>query len=227
LVRWVAWSVSSIGEAEAQLTYRLHPQPGWPWTLDLAVSYALVDRGLEVRTAVANASEPELASCPFGIGWHPYLAAFGGLVDDVVLTIPAGEAYRSDERGLPIGKYAVEGTDVDFRTGRPVGGAHLDTAFTALRPGPDGRTVIELSSVDGNQGAIDGRGVRLWMDSGYTHLMVYSGDTLGDPRRRRRGLAIEPMTCAPDMLRSGDGRRVLESGESFEAAWGLEPFSLM
>ncbi len=227
LVRWVAWTASSVGGSEAGLTYRLHPQPGWPWTLDLGVRYALVDRGLEVRTTVLNASGPEFGSCPFGIGWHPYVAAFGGLVDDIVLTIPAGVAYRSDERGLPIDKFAVEGTEFDFGTGRPVGGAHLDTGFTGLRSSPDGRTFVELAPVGGRKGARGGPGLRLWMDSGYTHLMVYSGDTLGDPARRRRGLAIEPMTGAPDMLRSGDGRRVLEPGESFEATWGLEPFSLM
>jgi aldose 1-epimerase len=64
------------------------------------------------------------------------------------------------------------------------------------------------------------------MDRAYTHLMIFSGDTLGDAARRRRGLAVEPMTCAPDMLRSGDGRLILEPGQTFAAAWGLQTFSL-
>jgi aldose 1-epimerase len=59
------------------------------------------------------------------------------------------------------------------------------------------------------------------MDRAFTHLMIYSGDTLAEVDRRRRGLAVEPMTCAPDMLRNGDGRLVLEEGEIFEARWGL------
>jgi aldose 1-epimerase len=227
LVRWLAWTVSSIGEAELRLTCRLHAQPGWPWTLDFEVTYVLGERGLHVRTAIANVSAPELGSCPFGIGWHPYLAAFGGLVDDVLLTIPAGQAYRSDGRGLPTGKYAVEGTGLDFRRGHPVGNARLDTAFTDMRPGLDGRSAIEMVPADEKHEIEPSRGVKLWMDSAYTHVMIYSGDTLGEPLRRRQGLAIEPMTCAPDMLRSGDGRLVLECGHTFDAAWGLEPFSLM
>ena len=51
--------------------------------------------------------------------------------------------------------------------------------------------------------------------------MVFSGDTLAEVDRRRRGLAVEPMTCAPDMLHNGVGRLVLGEGETFEAAWGL------
>jgi aldose 1-epimerase len=55
--------------------------------------------------------------------------------------------------------------------------------------------------------------------------MIFSGDTLADPARRRRGLAVEPMTCAPDMLRTGDGRLVLEQGETLGADWGVQVFS--
>jgi aldose 1-epimerase len=226
LVRWAAWSVAAVDPGEARLTYRLHPQPGWPWTLDLAVAYRLGADGLRVVTEMTNVADAGLGSCPFGIGWHPYLAAFGELVDQAVLTVPAVEAYRSDERGLPVGRYDVGGTEVDFRAGRTIGEAVLDVAFTGLERGEDGRAVITLAPTDRARAGSGAYGVRMWMDRAYTHLMIFSGDTLADAARRRRGLAVEPMTCAPDMLRSGDGRLVLEPGQSFEAAWGLETFSL-
>jgi aldose 1-epimerase len=158
-------------------------------------------------------------SCPFGVGWHPYVAAFGGVVDDTVLKVPAATAYRADERGLPEARYGVDGTDVDFRAGRRIGPARLDTAFTDLARGDSGRAVVELAPA-----AADQAGVRMWMDGGYTHVMVFSGDTLADPARRRRGLAIEPMTCAPNALRSGDGLLTLEEGQTIAVAWGMEPF---
>jgi aldose 1-epimerase len=60
----------------------------------------------------------------------------------------------------------------------------------------------------------------------FTHLMVYTGDTLADASRRRRGLAIEPMTCAPDMLRNRDGMLVLDEGSALEARWGIEFFKI-
>jgi aldose 1-epimerase len=56
--------------------------------------------------------------------------------------------------------------------------------------------------------------------------MIYTGDTLADANRRRRGLAIEPMTCAPDMLRNRDGMLVLDEGSALEARWGLEFFKI-
>ena len=53
--------------------------------------------------------------------------------------------------------------------------------------------------------------------------MLFTGDTLPEPARRRRGLAAEPMTCAPDALNSGEDLVVLAPGESTSATWGLTP----
>jgi aldose 1-epimerase len=215
LVRWSSWMVTDETSNRVSLAHRLYPQPGWPWILDLSVSYTLSDAGLEVRVTARNLPNGS-GSCPFGAGWHPYLFAFGGLVDDTVLTLPAATAYRADERGLPVGTRPVEATELDFRAGRRIGTAKLDTAFTDLARDPDGLAVVDLT-----EGGGSGRSIRLWMNPAFTHVMVFSGDTVPQTDRRRRALAVEPMTCAPDMLRSGDGRIVLEEGELFEASWGL------
>jgi aldose 1-epimerase len=53
-------------------------------------------------------------------------------------------------------------------------------------------------------------------------VMVYTGDTLA-PRRQRQGLAIEPMSCAPNAFASGDGLVRLEPGEAHVATWGIDP----
>jgi len=215
LVRWATWTVTQDTGNRARLEYRLYPQPGWPWILDLTVTYSLSDDGLEVRTTAVNLPGGA-GPCPFGAGWHPYLQAFGGVVDDIVLTVPAETTYLADERGLPVAKRSVDGSGMDFRVGRQIGSAQIDTAFTDLTRDGDGRATVHLAD-----GRHPGRSIRLWMDRAFTHLMVYSGDTLAEPDRRRKGLAVEPMTGAPDMLRSGDGRIVLDEGETFEAAWGL------
>ena len=215
LVRWTPWTVVAERSDRARLEYRLYPQPGWPWILDLAVTYSLSDAGLEVRTSVVNLPGGA-GRCPFGVGWHPYLYAFGGLVDQAVLTFEAATGYLLDDRGLPTGTTPVAGTDRDFRGGRPIGDAHLDHAFTDLVRDPLGRAFVELAAAGGSN-----LGTRLWMDGAYTHLMVFSGDTLAEVDRRRRGLAVEPMTCAPDMLHNRFGQIVLDEGETFEASWGL------
>jgi aldose 1-epimerase len=224
LVRWANWTLPEPDSVRSPYTpqtpadsisvsYRLHPQPGWAWTLDFRITYRLtLDHGLEVRTTITNLSDEP---CPFGFGWHPYIRA--GLVDECELTLPAATAYIADERGLPTGRTSVEGTDLDFRRPRAVGTAHLDTAFTDLERDDQGRAEVVVARPDGSRTV-------LWVDEHYTHLMVYSGDTLSDPDRRRQGLAVEPMTGAPDLLRSGDGRRALGPKDHFEATWGLDPY---
>jgi aldose 1-epimerase len=221
LARWANWTVPDATPQpwgpqtppdSTQLSYRLHPQPGWPWILDLRVTYRLaVEHGLEVRTTITNTSDEP---CPIGLGWHPYIRT---AVDTTRLTVPAATVYQTDDRGIPTGRRPVEGTDVDFRAGREIGAAQLDVAFTDLERDAHGRATVVVEPADGAP-------ISLWVDRHYTHLMVFTGDTLADTSRRRRGLAIEPMTAAPDMLNSGDGLVRLEPGCSFEANWGIDPF---
>jgi aldose 1-epimerase len=212
LARWLVWQVLEVGRSRAQVGCHLPAQPGYPWNLELRVTYSLDDDGLVVRTRASNRSaEP----CPFGAGFHPYLASTTGRVDDLWLRAPAGVHYRADDRGLPVDQEDVSGTTWDFRDGRLVGPARLDDGFRSLRRGSDGRAVVEVGDPNG------GRRLHLWMDGGYDHLMLYTGDTVADPRRRRQGLAVEPMTGAVDMLRSGDGLITLDPGATVEVAWGL------
>jgi len=63
--------------------------------------------------------------------------------------------------------------------------------------------------------------VTLWMEAIYRFLMVYTADAIPQASRRRRSLAIEPMTCAPNAFRSGDGLIVLQPGESWTGSWGI------
>ena len=49
--------------------------------------------------------------------------------------------------------------------------------------------------------------------------MLFTGDTLAAPERRR-GLAVEPMTCPPNALQSGEGVVRLAPGDSFTPALG-------
>ena len=55
----------------------------------------------------------------------------------------------------------------------------------------------------------------------YQYLMVYTADAIPDRMRRRRSIAIEPMTCAPNAFRSGDGLIILQPGEARSGRWGI------
>lgn len=207
LVRWSAWNRAEPTGESLRLVHRLHPQPGWIWTLDLMVTYRLSAEGLTVTTGVTNRSS---SPCPVGLGWHPYVAA-RGLVDDLTLTLPASTELLSDERGLPTTRRAVDGA---LASGHKIGTDSIDRAFTDLARDAAGRARVSTDI-----------GVSLWMDRTFRWVMVYTGDTLSDPARRRRGLAIEPMTAPPNMLRSGEDMIVLRPAEHLEASWGIDPFS--
>ncbi len=207
LVRWAQWTVVEREVGRAALEHRLHPSPGYPFTLDLRVEYSLGDRGLTVRVLATNAG-PE--ACPYGVGAHPYLTAGSGLVDELNLTVPADTVLVSDQRSIPIDRKRVEGTELDFRAAKPIGSVQLDHCFTDLERAGDGRARVEL-----------GGRAALWVDESYPYLMVFTGDALPDVARR--SLAVEPMTCAPNAFRTGHGLIRLEPGQTHSGSWGIVP----
>ena len=193
------------------LAARVWPQPGYPFLLDMTAGYLLEDAGLVVTLSATNAGDTAL---PYGVGQHPYVTAGTELVDEAVLTVPAAAWVRTDERGLPVSTEPVDGTKWDFRTGRVVGDLVLDTPFAELYRGEGGRVAVRLEQTDGSHG------VEVWGGAGTRWLQVFSGDTLA-PARRRRGLAVEPMSCPPDAFNSGASLERLEPGQKHSLQWGL------
>jgi aldose 1-epimerase len=51
--------------------------------------------------------------------------------------------------------------------------------------------------------------------------MIYTGDTLEPELRRRRGIAIEPMTCPANAFRSGLGVLRLQPDRPWTGTWGI------
>jgi len=211
LVRWSAWTTREQEPSRVVLEHLIHPQPGYPFSVAVTIEYALSDQGLSVTTTATNVG-PE--PCPYGCGAHPYLTLGTAAVDSVVLTAPARAVLQSDDRGLPTGQAAVEGTEYDFTRPRTIGAARLDHCFTDLeRDG--GLARVELRTQD------DAAALTLWLDEAYGYLMLFTGDPLPDVDRR--SLAVEPMTCPPNAFRTGEGLVVLEPGRSFTSAWGIIP----
>jgi len=209
LTRWSNWTATGRAGSTASFRHVLHPQPGYPFTLDCRVDYALSDAGLRVRTAVRNVGD---RPAPYGTGAHPYLTVGTETVDQITLTVPGDRYLPTDDNGIPTGTVDVEGTPYDYRAGRVIGTAKVDHCFTDLVRGADGVATVTLAGGD--------RRVRLWLDGSYHYLQVFTGDTL-IPARRRRGLAVEPMTCPPDAFRSRTALQVLEPGRGAETVWGI------
>ena len=215
LLRWVPWRLTSTAPHEVRCDVRLRPQPGYPFGLDVTVTYSLDGNGLRVRTVATNVGADP---APYGHGMHPYLLADGPSGQDGVnaweLSVPARTRLHVDERGLPTAAADVTDTELDFRAGRRIGDTVLDTPVTDLHRAGDGTASVRLRD------PVTGHGVRLWTDAAYPWLQLFTGDTLAADARRR-SLAVEPMTCPPDALRSGTDLVVLDPGASHTATWGI------
>ena len=212
LVRWGSWVAGDRAENRVVMEHALHPQPGYPFSLALSIEYGLSDAGLLVRTSAVNRGP---RPCPYGSGNHPSLALSESHVDSLTLRIPARTLLRSDERGIPVERLPVEGTDYDFRRPRAIGSTVLDHAFTDLERDEDGRARVELRDPD------KGNELTLWVDETHPYVMVFSGDPLPDVNRR--SLAVEPMTCPPNAFRTGEDLVQLQPGQSFTSSWGIDP----
>jgi aldose 1-epimerase len=212
LTRWVNWTPVEQDSDRLLMSLVLHPQDGYPFTLRLEVDYGLSAGGLSLRTTAINVGrEP----APFGAGHHPYFTV-GTPIDEALLKMPALIRLEANDRLIPTGRVLPNrGTAYDFLELRPIGSLRLDTAFATLVSDTDGLVRVHFQAPGG-----DPR-ITLWMEPAYKFLMVYTPDAIPDRARRRRSIAIEPMTCAPNAFRSGDGLIILQPGESWSGRWGI------
>lgn len=220
------------------------PQHGWPFHLDTFVRYELTDAGLVVTHTVTNRGAQ---SAVFGIGAHPYLRVGDTGVDELTLQVTGATKAVVNERFLPTG-YAPVGTEstestestggtggpdstdgaggaagADLREGARLGDVSCNDAltdFTAV-PAPDGGERFEHRLT-----APDGRGLTLWTDPDFRWVQVYTPpDFPGYGPDRRLAVAVEPMTCCANALRSGRDLLTVQPGETWSARWGLTPNS--
>jgi aldose 1-epimerase len=211
LVRWLPWSLDRHDGEAVSLGCTLEPGSAYPWRLRLTMTYRLGPDGLTVTARAENGS---LDPAPFGIGFHPYLTLGTPMIDDLLLQVPAGRRIVTDDRALPTREEDVAGSPFDLRVSSPIGSIELDTGFTGLAE-VGGRTQVRLSVPD------TGRHATVWMEPRFRYVQVYTGDTLEPAERRRRGIAIEPMTCPANALRSGVDVIRLEPGGSWLGRWGI------
>lgn len=183
---------------------RADDHPGYPFDWEVAVGYELAPGGLACAFVARNAGD---GPAPFGAGFHPYVLAAGGRVDDVRLRSPAAHLVEFDGL-LPTGRVTDVPAPLDFRVPHRVGAARLNHCFTGLGREADGFARVRVDDVE------------VWMDRSFPYAVLYTGDALGPDARR--GVAVEPMTCATDAFNHPKwGLRVLAPGEAMAGTWGV------
>jgi len=170
------------------------------------------------------ARNESLETSPLGTGPHPYLVAGEGAVDDWMLQLPAAKVLAvTEDRLIPTELEPVDAQDAerfDWRVARTIGAAEIDHAYTALEADEAGLTTVRLTDASGS-------GVEMVWDDTCPWVQVHTAD-LPDPQKpgHRAGLAVEPMTCAPDAFNDAaypfdTGLIEIEPGETAEASWRI------
>jgi aldose 1-epimerase len=208
LARYMPWIVVEKKTDAVTNRVRIHPQPGWPGTLEAMITHRIGEDGLTVTVEATNIGGGEV---PFGYGAHPYLTVGESTVDEVAVTAPAASYLEVDDRLLPSKLSPVDGTVYDLRRGPVLGSVSLDTAMTDLARDSDGRWRVKL--------VLGERYAELWGDETMRWVQIFTGGP-----SREWSIAVEPMTCGPDGYNPGPTHgdlKVLAPGESFVGRWGI------
>lgn len=219
LAAWLDFEAIDKGPDHVTLAAVIQPQTAYPWRLVVTTTFALGPDGLTQSVTARNESaEP----APWGTGPHPYLVAGDGVVDDWTLELPAAEVLAvTPDRLIPTDVVPVDADDparFDFREARVIGSVEIDHAYTGLVRGADGTATVRVTSAAGT-------GVEMSWDASCPWVQIHTADK-PDPALSRLGLAVEPMTCAPDAFnapayRYDAGLLVIEPEASVTASWRI------
>jgi aldose 1-epimerase len=185
---------------------------GYPFSLDIGVSYQLSDSGLRCEFSIQNIGETD---APVAAGFHPYFLLGSDRVDAGVLRLPSRKVIEFGPGFIPTGRVLpVSGTELDFTTARPIGTTVINHCLTDLAQDASG--VAHASLLDPSTKFL----TRIWMSSRLEYLVVYTGEALGPDARR--AIAIEPMTCGTDAFNRPEwGLQVLKPWEFLTGSWGV------
>ena len=204
------FKLSRHDDSGAELVASLRRPHGYPFEIDVLVRYEVAaGSGLTVTTTVTNAGG---SPAPVALGAHPYLRVGDAGVDGMTLTVDATHAYRLDDRHIPRERFEVGDSMWDLRQPTPV--VNVPGHATLVREGGNGILTHRLTRTDGH-------GVELWADPDYRWTQIYRTDAFPAKDGPRPAVAVEPMTAPPNALRTGEGLRWLEPGESWRIAWGI------
>ena len=205
LVAWQKFDVVESAGNRIGLATEIVPQTGYPWALQLRVEYLLGEHGIRQSVTATNLSA---TPAPYGVAAHHYLVAGSGDLNDWTLELSADRVMQAEgERLLPGPVAAVDAGSFDFRAARTLGDVQIDHAFAA---GGGYAEVLDAQGV----------GTRMDWDAGCSWVQVHTADR-PEPELNRAGLAVEPMTCAPDAFNSGEGLLTLQPGQECTVSWSL------
>jgi aldose 1-epimerase len=219
LAAWLDFEAVDKGPDHATLAAVIQPQSSYPWRIVVVTTFSLGPEGLTQSVTARNDSAE---AAPWGTGPHPYLVAGAGHVDDWTLELPAAQVLGvTEDRLIPTDLVAVDADDperFDFRTARRLGAVEIDHAYSGLTRDEAGIATVRVTDDAGS-------GVQMSWDAACPWVQIHTADK-SEPELSRLGLAVEPMTCAPDAYNDADyafdtGLIALEPGAETTASWRI------
>ena len=191
---WVVGDASAGDRQEsarltASLDFTEHPEllATFPFPHRIELEMKIDDNCLSVTTTVTNTGELPV---PLAYGFHPYLSLPGTPRSEWTIELPAMEALKFDDRGIP-----VEGSTRFAAVTESLGDRAWDDGFVALADG------AEFSVADQR------RTITVRLDQGYRAAQVFApaGEDV---------ICFEPMKAPTDSLVTGRDLGSVEPGES-------------
>jgi aldose 1-epimerase len=209
-VRKMDWAVAEQSVASATFALRFAGAEGYPFPLDLRVTYRLDETGLQCDAAITNTGT---ADAPVAMGFHPYFSVGSAFVNADTLTLPFQQVLEF-RKLIPTGRVdSVADTGLDFRAPRLIGDTAFNHCFLAPQRDADGMVRVVLSN--------DARALTVRMDRAFDYVVLFTGDAL-PVGMARASLAIEPMSCGSDALNHTDWGLVrLAPRATLRGTWGV------
>jgi aldose 1-epimerase len=186
---------------------RIVAADGYPFNIDIEITYEINDFGFSCEFSATNAGE---SAAPFVIGFHPYFTI--GDPKGATLVLPAQSYYPQDGNKIPVTKVSVAGTNYDFRSARQLEGVELDDYFTDLEIS-NGEIVSCLKTADWT--------IELSQSENLGHLVVYLKDNYESAGKFVTAIAIEPASGPANALNSHEDVTLIEPAGSFRGHWGV------
>lgn len=213
LVNQSIFSVAKKTESSVSLNIRILPSAGYPFELDVAISYELQTSGIRVTHSAVNRSA---AKAPFVVGAHPLFEISGTATEDLEIKSAVRSVDLVNERKIPIGKQKISGTEFDITEWRKLSTCDFDHGFSDLVRDGAGLAHHLLRSPRGDQ-------LDIWQEQAFKYAFIFTPANFhnnADPTLRK-AIAIEPQTGPANAFNSKEDLIWLEPDQVFEASWGV------
>jgi aldose 1-epimerase len=213
LVSQTIFEIAIQKESSVTLSTLIQPTAGYPFKLEVSVTYELTNDGIDVKHEAKNLSD---AAAPFVVGAHPYLQISGTPTEELEIKSSARTVDLVNKRKIPIGKQDISGSEFDITDWRELSTCDFDHGFSNLVRDSNGRAHHLLRSPSGE--VLD-----IWQSAEMKYAFIFTPDFYtnnADPTPRT-AIAIEPQTGPANAFNSKEDLIWIEPNQAFEASWGL------